>query len=328
MKMIKKLLGFSLLSLATLTASAEASYPSRPVTIVVPFPAGGGADYLARAFAEELKKKFNQPFLIDNRGGASGILAAEYVKRAKPDGYTIIFTPEPIVALNPVVFRNLPYSINDFAPIAGLLRTRVGVIVSAKSPHIQSFDSLMRHARANPGKLNYASFGVASSPQLAMELFNSLTGTEITHISYRGSAPAMQDLAAGNVDMTYTGRGSGGGLLTSGQVRMLAITGDKRSPQAPDVPTFKELDPRLENMKFTEPYAGMLAPAGTPAPIIQKLSLALKEILQDKEFVDRKFTSVNNEADWSSAQDYAKIIADITAFWRPFVQQAGIQAER
>lgn len=323
-----KYLAFVLLSLAAVTAGAEAAYPSRPVTIVVPFPAGGGADYFARAFAEELQKKFGRPFVIDNRSGASGIIAAEYVKRAKPDGYTLLFTPEPIVALNPLVFRNLPYSISDFAPVAGLLRTRVGILVSTKNPHIQTYEDLVRHARANPGKLNYASFGVASSPQLAMELFKKLTQTDIAHISYRGSAPAMQDVAAGIVDMTYTGRGSGGSLLAAGHARMLAITGDKRVPEAPDVPTFKELDKRLEQMKFTEPYAGILAPAGTPRAIIDKLSNALKEICEDKEFVQRKLTVVSNEADWTSPDDYARIIAEISAFWKPFVQESGIQADR
>lgn len=328
MKNFKKYLTFAALSLTALAASSDPAYPNRTVSIVVPFPAGGGADYLARSLADELQKKLNGNFIVENRPGGSGIIAAEYVKRAKADGYTLLFTPEPIPALNPVVFRSLPYSIKDFAPVGNVFTSRVGLLVSTKNPNIQTFDDLVNYARANPGKLNYASFGMASSPHLAMELFQKLSKSKMTHITYSGAAPAAQAVGAGTVDLTFTGRGSASALLTAGHIRMLAITGDKRLPEAPDVPTFKEIGKGFEEMKFTIPYTGILAPAGTPESIIKKVNLALKDILSDKEWVAKKINPIGTEAAWSSPEEYGKIIAGISNFWKPVVQEAGVQAER
>ena len=259
--------------------SAHAEYPDRPVTIVACFPAGGGTDLAVRMMHVELGKALGQPVIIENRGGAGGSVGTGAVARATPDGYTLLSCSSAFV-VNPSLYANVSYDpIKDFIPIMVIGASPNVFVVPAQSK-IQTMRELIAEAKANPGKMNWTSPGVGTTPQLAGELLKLKLGLEMTHIPYAGAGPANNAVLAGLVDFYVANYGSLTGLLNSGKVRPVAVTSKKRWPDLPDVPTLDELGVKDAE---SDTFQGVLAPAGTPQPVIDRLAKEMSTILADPE---------------------------------------------
>jgi len=256
------------------------AWPNRPITLIVPFPPGGAVDISARAISDKLGRLLGQPVVIDNKAGAGGAIGTGIGAKAVPDGYTLVVTSQSTHVVNPAVSANLPYdAVNDFAYITLIDRLPNVLVASAKLP-VKNFAEFVRYAKANPGKLNYASSGNGSVAHLSMELLKAKLGLFITHIPYRGSGPALTDLLSGQVQLTWNNLSSNLGMLQNGSLRALAVAAPLRVPQLSDVPTFDEL--KLPDLNLTS-WTGLAAPAKTPEPIIQTLYDAMRSILRDKD---------------------------------------------
>ena len=259
--------------------SAHAEYPDRPVTIVACFPAGGGTDLAVRMMHVELGKALGQPVIIENRGGAGGSVGTGAVARATPDGYTLLSCSSAFV-VNPSLYANVPYDpIKDFIPIMVIGASPNVFVVPAQSK-IQTMQELIAEAKANPGKMNWTSPGVGTTPQLAGELLKLKLGLDMTHIPYAGAGPANNAVLAGLVDFYVANYGSLTGLLSSGKVRPVAVTSKKRWPDLPDVPTLDELGVKDAE---SDTFQGVFAPARTPQPVIDRLAKEMSTILSDPE---------------------------------------------
>lgn len=271
--------GSALLPLSR-NAQAEAPFPQRPITLVVPTAPGGSTDFSARLIAEPLNRALGQAIIVDNRPGASGNIGNQYVARAKPDGYTLLVAYSGYQVGNPHLFRQAGWDpIKDFAPVAMLTRAPQVITVSPQLP-VKNLKELIAYARANPGKLNFASSGNGSIQHIAGEQFKQLTGTFITHIPYRGTGPAMQDLLAGQVDLFITTPAGVMGQVQAGKVKALAVTSQKRLTALPQVPTTAEGG--LPGYELDSWFA-LYAPAGTPAELVQLLNTEVNRALATPE---------------------------------------------
>ena len=251
------------LAAVSMAGHAQSTWPSKPVTLIVPFPAGGGTDAFTRPLSAQFAKQTGKQMVIDNRGGAGGTLGASIASRAAPDGYTL-FMGAVHHAIAPSVYPKLDYDIEkDFVPIALVANVPQVLVVNPKNIP-GDFKAFMAQVKANPGKLNYGSAGAGTSHHLAGELFKQQTKTFITHIPYKGAGPALQDLMAGNVDMVFDGLGSSAGHIKGGRIKALMVSGNKRNPAFPDVPHAAELG--LPEYTVTTWY-GIWAPKGTPADV-------------------------------------------------------------
>ena len=280
-RMLKKLMAFVAGIAAALTISLSApaaDYPTRPVNIVVAFPPGGPSDVLARIVGKRLQEILHQPFIIENRPGAGGNIAAEQVKNAAPDGYTLLMGNNSILATNAALYKKINYDAeNDFIPIS-LIGTQANILVVNPSVLANSMAELIALAKANPGKLNFASSGHGAAAHLSGELFKTEAKVDIVHVAYKGAAPALQDVIAGHVQMMFATAASVVGLIRDGKVRALAVTTPKRTAVMPDIPTVDELG--LKGFDATT-WHGLVAPAGTPKEIIDTLHFATTEALKD-----------------------------------------------
>ena len=304
-----------------LRALAQA-YPSRPIKLVVPFPPGGPTDVMARLVADRLSSALGQPAVIENRpGGAGGTVGAKSVASSDPDGYTLLVAFVGTLTIAPAIYADSGYNpIRSFAPVA-LLATGPQILVVKPEFPAKSLQELVAYAKANPKAINFASPGQGTQPHLLGEIFKSATGAEITHIPYRGSAPAITDLLAGQVHMMFDTSAVLLPHIQSGKVKALAVTTAKRDPTHPDVPTVIEGGvPQLE----ATIWASVVAPAGTPAGVVEQLNRTIKEGLGSGEMRDR-FGRLGLQPAPMSPQDFSAFIAAETKKWAAVVASAGIK---
>jgi tripartite-type tricarboxylate transporter receptor subunit TctC len=304
-------------------AQAPAAYPTHPVRIVVPFPAGGTTDILARAVAQRFSEAFGQPFVVDNRPGAGGNIGAELVAKSAPDGYTLLMGTVGTHAINPSLYTNMPYDhVKDFAPVF-LAAGVPNVLEVNPSLPVHSVAELVAYAKANPGKLNFASSGSGTSIHLSGELFRTMTGVTMQHVPYKGSAPALQDLVGGQVQLMFDNLPSSMALIKAGKLRALAVTSAHRSAALPDLPTIAESGyPAFE----ASSWFGLLAPAGTPAAIVNKLNAEGNQWLASADAKD-KLLAQGAIAAGGSPEDFARHITAETAKWAKVVKASGAKVE-
>jgi tripartite-type tricarboxylate transporter receptor subunit TctC len=310
----------SLLALATALASAQA-YPTRPIRILVPSTPGGSVDTLARMVSRHLSEKWNQQVVVDNRAGAGGVIAAELAAKASPDGHTLIMGTVASMATNVSLTRNLSYHpTRDFDPVTLVAAQQLMLVVNPSVP-AESVADLLRLARAKPGQLTFASAGNGSGGHLSGELFRMLTGIDIVHVPYKGVSPAMLDVVSGQVTMSFASVISGTPQVRSGKLRALAVTGLRRSPAQPDVPTMIEAG--IKGYESSTWY-GLLAPKGTPRPIVMKLHQEVVALLQQPATRERLLAEGAEPVGNTPDQFRAFIDAEI-AKWGRIIRGAGVQ---
>lgn len=302
-------------------ARAQPAYPNKPVKLVVPFAAGGSTTLLARMLTERLGQNMGQPFVIDNRAGAGGNVGMEYVARSEPDGYTLLLGPIGM-AINPAMYPKMSFDpLKDFAPIS-LYAGVPNLLIVHPSVPARNVGELIAYAKANPGKLTYASSGVGTSSHLTAEMLKSAAGIFILHIPYRGGAPAMQDLMGGQVHMLFEQVPSVLPEVQGGRVRALGITSAKRLPAAPEIPAVAESLAGFE----VNAWMGIVAPKGTPPQIVARLNAEIVKALNDPAF-QAQLARVGATAMPSSPADYTKFLASETTRWTRIVKASGARVD-
>ena len=314
----------TLIAAAIFVRAAEAEdYPSHPITLIVPYAAGGGNDAMARIAADKMSKTLGQQIVIENRGGAGGTIATRQVAKADPDGYTLGLGGTGTLAIGPTLYANVGYDPRkDFAAV-GLIGTSALVVLVHPSLPVKSIPELIAYAKANPGKLNYASAGSGSGIHLGTEYFLSMAGIRITHIPYKGSGPALTDLVGGHVSIYFSSLPPAVGLVKDGKVRALAVTASKRSAIFPDLPTVAEAG--LPGYDAVLHY-GIVAPAGTPRAIIEKLNAALRAAVMSED-LKAKMAADGTEPQVSTPEQYAADIDHEERKWSAIVKKSGAKAE-
>jgi len=304
-------------------ASAQEAWPSRPVRIIVPFPAGGVADLLPRLVGQKLSEKWGQPVIVENKAGAAGNIGMGEGARAAPDGYTLVLAPTGNLTVNPYLFK-LPFdTAKDFAAIT-VLATSPNVLVVHPSVPAKTFAELIAYAKANPGKLNFASPGAGSGAHLAGELLNLDAGIQAQHVPYKGLAPAVTDLLGGQVQMMFAGISTVIQHVKNGKLVALAIASPSRSPQLPDVPTVAESG--IPGFDVTSWY-GLVARAGTPPAVIEKIQRDAAEALRDPG-VREKLAGLGLEPMGNTPAEFGAMIAAESLKWGDIVRKAHIQAQQ
>ena len=308
---------------ATPMAFAQSAYPDQPIKWIVPYPAGGGTDNLARTLAENMRAGLGQPMLIDNRPGAATNIGAEFVLRAKPDGYTFMSADNAVLAFNEHLVKRLPFSPeNDFTYIGAIGKFPLALVVHPDFP-ARDFQQFLAYVKTNPGKVNYASVGNGSPHHLAMEMFKNQTSTFITHIPYRGAAPAMQDIMGGQIPAMFLDLASGLPIIRGGKVRALAIGSQQRSAVLPDVPTLKELGvPDVDVFAFQ----GLLGPKGMAPAIVTQLNQALNKALADPTVLKR-FTEFGFEPLRLSPAEFKALARSESQRWGKLIKANGISLD-
>ena len=315
-------LGLLAASAMPTTAVAQAAYPSKTVKIVVPYPPGGTNDSVARVLAQRLGDRLGQPFIVENKAGASGNLGAEFVARAPADGYTLILVTMGHT-IHPSLYRNLRYDIRtDLAPITSLT-TGPALLMVNPNMGVNSLKDLIALAKSKPGALNFSSAGNGSSTHLATEYLSERAGIKMTHIPFNGSAPAMMDVIAGNSQVVMDMMFSATPQVKGGKLKAIAQTGAKRSPAMPDVPTVAEAG--LPGFDVSV-WNGLMAPAGTPKEVIAKLNAEIKRELDSPEFKER-LAAQGYEPAWSTPEQFDKLIASDIERWAKVVKTSGAKAE-
>jgi tripartite-type tricarboxylate transporter receptor subunit TctC len=298
------------------------AYPDKPIRVVVPFPPGGGADVTMRMISDGLRAQLGQPIVIENRGGGSTIIGTDLVAKARPDGYTLLIATSTF-AINPSLHASLPYdSVKDLAPITLVALTPYVMVVHPSLP-VKTVKDLIALAKRKPNELTYASVGNGSATHLATEMLASRAGIRMVHVPYKGSAPAVNDLVGGHVTI-YIGSMPGSmPQARAGKLRAIAVTGAKRAPAAPDVPTIAESG--LPGYEFTSWY-GLFAPAGTPLPIVSQVQNAVTKVLERRDIRDR-FVAEGNEAVGSTPEQFAATVKTDIAKYAKVVKDAQIKPE-
>jgi tripartite-type tricarboxylate transporter receptor subunit TctC len=303
------------------SATAQAQYPARPVHIVLGFPPGGSSDVIGRLMAQWLTEWLGQPFVFENRPGAGSNIGTDYVARAAPDGYTLLWATSAN-AINATLYNNLSFDFTrDFTPAASVFRVPNVLEVHPSVP-VKTVPEFIAYAKANPGKLNFASGGIGSTSQLAAELFKFMTGVDMRHVPYRGSAPALIDLLSGQVQVMFDLMPASIGYIKAGKLRPLAVTTAIRSEALPDLPTIGEFLPGYE----ASTWNGVAVPKSTPTEIIEALNMGINAGLADPRITTR-LTELGATALPDSPGEFGKLVANETAKWGKLISALNIKAQ-
>ena len=305
------------------TVASAQSYPNRTIRLVVPFPAAGTTDILARAAAQKLTEAFGQSVVVDNRPGAAGNIGSDLVAKSAPDGYTLLMGTVGTHAINPSLYSKMPYDhVKDFVPVVLVAGVPNVLVVNPALP-VNSVADLIKLAKDKPGQINFASSGSGTSIHLSGELFKTMAGVDITHVPYKGSSPALIDLIGGQVQIMFDNLPSALPQIKAGKLRAIAVTSLKRAPVLPDVPTISESGlPGFE----ASSWFGVLAPAGTPAPIVARINAEVNKWLQSAE-AREKLLSQGAEAAGGTPEHFGALIKKDIELWRKVVQKAGVKPE-
>ncbi len=315
------------IALAAILSAAPAmaqEFPSQPVKLVVPYPPGGGVDGLARPLAERLSQAWSKPVIVENKPGASTIIGTEYVVKSAPDGYTLLFTSDSTITSNPHLFKKLTYDpLKDLAPVTQLIDLHQMVVVHP-SVSASSMSELVALAKANPKALNYASYGVGSQPHLLFEMLKKETGIEIEQVPFKGIAPALTAVVAGETQMTLGGAATSSGHMKAGRLKALAISRPTRLPNHPEVPTlpdagFPGIDPQS--------WFGMFAPARTPPEILEKIQKATAAVLNETDFKARYVDGPGYTGVGQPPEAFARFLTNDMAYKKRLISVTGITAE-
>ena len=313
------------LSLAAVPAGAwaQAAYPAKPVKVVVGFTAGGPTDVVARVIAQHLGERLGQPFIVENRAGAAGSIGAASVARAAPDGYTLYLAVQTTHAVAPALYPDVGYDpIKDFRGVVRIVHNPLMMVVDPALP-VRTVADLVSYAKAHPGKLNYATGGLGSSPHMSVELFKKVSGIDLTSVHYKGDSAAIVDLLGGQVQMMMS---SISGLLSNvqnGKLRPIAVTGRTRSPTMPDLPTIAESGyPGFEVIT----WFGLVAPARTPDAVVARLNQEVLQVLKQPE-VKEKLTGMGFEIVPNSAEEFSRFMAEENVKWGSLVRELGLKGQ-
>lgn len=322
LKMINRAFVCGALAMLAGTASA-ATYPDKPIKLVIPYAPGGPTDVLGRIVAERLGRVLKQPIVIENKSGAAGLIAMDQVAKATPDGYTLLLG-DLNLAVSPALNASLRFDpVKDFAPIGMIATSPMLMLVPSVSP-ITSAQEFVAFAKENPGKVSYGSAGVGSPTHLAAEVLKGRLGSDMVHVPYQGSGPALNSLAAGDTSLLFTSLSSAKPLVDAGRIRPLAITGNQRSPVMPDVPTLEEAGVLLPELAVGS-WWGLLAPAGVSADVSSTLSQALNTALSDPD-IATKLAGLNYTKA-PSGTDFGKWVVSEADTWTAVIKKAGIRSE-
>ena len=303
-------------------AAAQSDYPSKPIRLIVPFPAGGPTDVTARVVAQEMGKTIGQQIVIENRAGAGGNVAAEVAANSAPDGYTVFFATGGTHGINPNLYKRVPYDpVKSFDPVV-FVATSPNVFVAHPSFKANTMAELIAHAKANPGKVNFATAGAGTTTHMSAELLKSMTGIDIVHVPYRGGAQAMNDLLAGQIELMADGLPSAMPHIQSKGIKALAITTPKRAESAPDIPTVAETVPGYE----AQAWYGLVVPAGTPKEAIAKLNREANRALASEE-VKRRYAELGAQAVGGAPEDLQKQIGAELKKWAEVVKTTGAKVD-
>lgn len=318
-------LGAVVVALAMTASHASAQgYPSKPITIVVPFPPGASTDGTARVLQPKLAEILGQPIIIENRGGAGGDVGSAAVAHAEPDGYTLLLTVNAPLVMNPFVHKNFPFNpMNDLVAVSNIGVTYLTLVVQASSPY-KSLQDIIADAKKQPRKLTYGSAGIGSGHHLAGELLNKYAGIQITHVPFQGGGPAVQSLLGGHLTMTYGTLPAVLPQIAAGKLRLIAFAATKRVADYPDVPTIGDIVPQAKADAGT--WVGILAPAKTPAAIVDKLHQAVEQALASEE-IQQKLAGIGVAKVAETQESFDKTIKAEHAFWSKAIPDIGIQPQ-
>ena len=306
--------------IAALPAAAQ-DYPTRPIRIVVPFPAGGTADALPRIIADKLASKWGHAVIVENRAGAGGNIGAEAVFRAEPDGYTLLSAPPPPLVINHSLYSKLAFDPTLFVPVTVIAAVPNVLLLHPKVP-ANTVQEFIAYAKANPDKLNYASQGSGTTSHLTAEMFKSQGGVRITHVPYKGTAPALTDLLAGQVEIMFDNLGVSLQHVKAGKLKALAVASEKRVPSLPNIPAMSELMPGFVSIA----WFGVVAPPKTPLPIAEKLSAAIAEALKLPE-VGKRLADLSAEPGGMTPSEMGAFMKQDAERWRNVIRSAGVKVD-
>jgi tripartite-type tricarboxylate transporter receptor subunit TctC len=303
-------------------ALADDSYPDRPIRVIVSVPAGGGVDTVTRIVTDKMRVPLGQPLIVENRSGVGGSIAAETVFKSDPDGYTILASQPSPITTNPVLYKSLNYDPAQLAPIA-IMSHIPNVVLVRKDFPANTVQELIAYAKANPGKVNYASQGIGTTSHTTAELFQTITGTKLTHVPYKGTAPAINDLLAGNVDLMFNELASSLELYKNGNAKILAVTVKDRVPSLPDIPTLEEAG---VHGCISDTWHALTAPPKTPEAVIAKLNAAANAAMHDPTLLER-YKALSISPGGGTPAEAAAFIKQETQRWDDVIRAAGIQPQ-
>ena len=318
LRMAAALLAF----VAPLAPAQTTDFPNKPIRVIVPFPVGGTADILPRLLAEKLRARFPQGVVVENRTGAGGNIGADFVAKADPDGYTLLASPPGPLAINASLYPKLPYDSTRFVPVTVMAAVPNVLAISNKLP-VKNVPEFLAYLRANPGKVTYASQGNGSTSHLTANLFQSLTGTQMIHVPYKGTAPALTDLTGGQVDVFFDNLGASASLHKAGKIRIIAVADTKRSPVIRDVPIFSEVG--LPGMQAVTWFA-VIAPAGTPPAIVQTLNAAFVEALKHPD-IQQRFADYGAEPIANTPEQMGNFVRAESVRWAKVIKDANVTVD-